>query len=586
MKPNAPPVINLKHVGRLTDFLQPKPTAVKALQPRRLAPGGGVVNAVDSQMLSRMRLLIAVSVLLAAFIEPIGLSAVHGLTWGVLTGYLFHSTVIYILSRFGHPFLHGKIIHRLDVVWIMLIVGLTGGSTSLFFPFFFFPILVSSFCWGVEEGAKITVATAAVFICLALVIKTHSELSHVLLRTTFLLAIGYMSVRWGESKLRLMRQLMLLRDVSQISNPRFGVDQTITGLLARTRDFYCATACMLVMRDKASGAYFLRTVRADTSAQPIRGEPISAEVARPLLAPAQTVIVYNRPRWTALPFVFEDSMAFEPDSQQWVPLDEQTSEGLANLLEARSFISTHVGLADQEGLLYVLSGDNVFSKADALFLRDIAVQAFAVIQNVGVLDRMALDAAAHERKKISLDIHDGVIQPYIGLNLGLNAIRNKAHPDNPLIQDIDRLRSRVEKVIADLRAYASRVGRGGLAEEPLLRTALESQAAKIRQLYDLEIAISLDGEPSVSDRLTAELGQLVHECLSNICKHTAAHRAFVSVAQVEGWIRLEVENECNESGPPEFIPRSISERAAVLGGRVQVERKQGGNTAVLVEIPI
>ncbi|MFD2270613.1 hypothetical protein ACFS07_04395 [Undibacterium arcticum] len=63
---------------------------------------------------------------------------------------------------------------------------------------------------------------------------TEAEISRLLLRTTFLLALGYMIAYWGGSEVaQKKRRLALLRDVSQLSNPRFGVDHTIASVLEK-----------------------------------------------------------------------------------------------------------------------------------------------------------------------------------------------------------------------------------------------------------------------------------------------------------------------------------------------------------------
>ena len=107
-------------------------------------------NTADAQMVSRMRMVLAVSVLLAVFIDASGLSALSGYTWLVFFGYLIHSIVINIYSQLDKPFIQSVLIHRLDVIWFALIVIFTGGVNSFFFIFFFFAILTSSFRWGFE----------------------------------------------------------------------------------------------------------------------------------------------------------------------------------------------------------------------------------------------------------------------------------------------------------------------------------------------------------------------------------------------------------------------------------------------------
>lgn len=544
-------------------------------------------NAADAQMVSRMRMVLAVSVLLAVFIDPSGLSGVDGFTWLVFFGYLFHSIVIYVYSLLNKPFSQSMLIHRLDVLWFALIVVFTGGVDSFFFLFFFFAILTSSFRWGFEEGAKITIASAVLFAVSGLALESQNDLSRLLLRTTFLLTLGYMSVHWGESKVRLMRQLELLRDVSRLSNPRFGVDHTITNVLEQTRLFFKASSCIFVIRNKESGAYYLRTINGGNTPQSISADPVNAEAAAPLLALSEDrILVYSRPLWPAMSSLFEESLAYDGTGHRWVKNDDQSSKSLAELLDARAFISAPLSLRNQDGRIYVVSREGSFSKADAVFLGHISEQAFPVIENIELLDRMASEAASRERQKISLNLHDTAIQPYIGLKLGLSAIRNKALSDNPLIEDVDKLTAMAEKVIGDLRHYAATFNAGSRQTEPILLSALNQQAAQVREFYGIDITISMESELKVSDRLATEVLQLVREGLSNICKHTLAQRGSVKVDCIYGWLKIQIENECTDPGSIDFTPRSISERVAGLGGKAHVAQGASGNTVVHVEIPV
>ena len=277
---------------------------------------------------------------------------------------------------------------------------------------------------------------------------------------------------------------------------------------------------------------------------------------------------------------------YETGQHRWFKQKGTASENLAGLLEARGFISAPVELRDQRGRLYVVSDKSLFSRADTLFLVQIAAQTFPVIENIELLDSMVFDAAMHERQKISLDIHDMTIQPYIGLKLGLNAIRHKAADDNPVTADIDKLTVMVESVIDDLRKYAGTFKDQSTLNGPVLMKALQDQANGIKRLYGIDITICMDSNLTVSDRLMAEVLQLVRESLSNICKHTMAQSGLVSIECVNGWLKLQVENENTSLWASDFMPRSISERAAGLGGSVQVTHGLGGNTSVLVEIPV
>ena len=50
-------------------------------------------------------------------------------------------------------------------------------------------------------------------------------------------------------------------------------------------------------------------------------------------------------------------------------------------------------------------------------------------------------------------------------------------------------------------------------------------------------------------------------------------------------LRLRIAND-GAAAPARFIPRSISERAAALGGQARVDHVAGLGTQVIVEIPL
>ncbi|WP_230411069.1 sensor histidine kinase [Collimonas humicola] len=543
-------------------------------------------DAADAQMVGRMRLVLAVSGLLAIFIDPSGLSGVNSVTWFVFSGYVLHCTVLYIFALLNKPFSQSKLIHWMDICWYALIVFFTGGVSSFFSLFFFFAILTSSFRWGFEEGARITVASAVLLAASGLALETQQDLPRLLLRTTFLLAFGYMSARWGESKIELKRRIALLRDVSRLSNPRFGVDHTITSILKKTLAFFKGSSCILVIRDKDSATDSLRTIKEGDAVQSINAVQIRAEAASRLMAFSQDqVVAYTRPLGSAMS-ILGGSLVYETTSGKWLKRAEQTSQDMAELLETDSFISVPLSLRKGEGRIYLISQRNRFSKADALFLSHIAEQAFPVIENIELLDRMASEAVSQERKKIALDIHDTAIQPYIGLKMGLSAVRNKAAPDNPLIDDLDKLMNMAAQVIGDLRRYAGTFKNELGQTEPIFLVILRQQAAQVREFYGIDIDVSMEGELNVSDRLTAEVLQVVREGLSNICKHTDAQSGCVKLQCAGGWLRIQIENEGISSQPVDFTPRSITERATALGGNTRVKQRAGGGAAVLIEIPV
>src|SRR2546426_1977436 len=174
-----------------------------------------------------------------------------------------------------------------DVGWDILLIGSSMGTNSIFFFFLFFAILVASFQAGFTAGMRVTLVATVLFTGVGFAMapaEPEFELNGFLLRPTSLLVLGYMIACWGGAETMFRRRLALLKDVSVLANPRFGVDRTFGALMERLRAFYAADMGMLVMAEPPPGGYTLRRVSRQHPATAGMAEVITAEVARVLLA--------------------------------------------------------------------------------------------------------------------------------------------------------------------------------------------------------------------------------------------------------------------------------------------------------------
>ena len=84
-----------------------------------------------------------------------------------------------------------------------------------------------------------------------------------------------------------------------------------------------------------------------------------------------------------------------------------------------------------------------------------------VMENIRLIDNLASDAAEQERQRIAHDIHDSVIQPYLGLQFGLAALDQKLEAGNTAIREnVQELLELTNHELAELRRL-----RLGLARE-------------------------------------------------------------------------------------------------------------------------
>jgi signal transduction histidine kinase len=560
-------------------------------------------------MIAGVRLALAFSGLLIIWLDPVEPDRLAPVTYAALVSYTLYSVFIGALvlraKRSGNRILAWS--HWVDVASYSILVALSSGTNSIFFFGFFFAIIASSFRFGYKTGLRITVVSALSFTAVSLAtssLSPHFELNRFLLRSIDLAVVGYMISYWGGYQLRLSQRLALLKDVAGLSNPRFGVDRTIGSILEKLRAFYVADACVFVSIDPQTSEFRLRRADRRDPGSGTRSEVIDPHLANQLvhLLGDQTV-VYRDPtlrpwRMSSRSGVASDRKKGEPNTD--VGLALQTA---ANLLDASSFVTVPLRQRDKTlGRVYVTSRTSrSFDRTDAAFLAQVSEHVVSVLQHTRLIDRLATEAADQERKRIARDIHDSIIQPYIGLQMGLAGVRRRLSTDlsdvngndrallkivSDAASDTDRLIEMTANGISDLRGYVHVLREKGDSEDSLM-PALRRFAAKFTQATNIIVQVRADTDIQVDDRIGAEVFQVIVEGLSNIRRHTQSERAFIGLECSDKRLTLRVENDGTRGLVPEpFTPRSIAERAKSLGGRVHVETFGDAGTSVIVEIPL
>ena len=269
--------------------------------------------------------------------------------------------------------------------------------------------------------------------------------------------------------------------------------------------------------------------------------------------------------------------------------DCETYASIADLIGSDSFITIPIYQRNAfRGRLYLTTSGRYFNYSDVDFLRQVMDHVMPMIDNIQLVDRLASQASEYERQRISRDIHDSAIQPYIGLKLGLEALRRNMSNDDPVAGGLAELVERTDSVITDLRTYVGGLqGPGSAQRINVLTSAVERHAKQLGEFYGIAVDVKVATTANMNDRLAAEVFQIVREGLSNIRRHTNSEEARIRLTSLNGDIVLDIENDGSAGeNRSNFTPRSITERAIALGGRVSVNVSDGGRTIVSVVIPM
>lgn len=194
-----------------------------------------------------------------------------------------------------------------------------------------------------------------------------------------------------------------------------------------------------------------------------------------------------------------------------------------------------------------------------------------------------------ERRHLARELHDEAGQQLTTLILGLNSARLQAPS---LEEPLARLQELAQQTASSLHRLACRLrpaSLDALGLEAALRHRLEGWGGP--GAPRVEMHSTLGGDEGLTAEAETHLYRIVCEALTNVARHAGARRASVILQRARGHLLAIVEDD-GRGFDPDAAPAGrlglggMRERAALIGGSVQIESALGRGTTVLVRVPL
>jgi len=563
-----------------------------------------VIGAITDRQVAGLRLCLSSIALFAVSVDPTEPDRFVALTYAALVLYTLYSACAYCVARrvetFSRP--ATALLVSADVLLYSVLLSLSSGTNSVFFSFYFFAIIVASARLGPDAGVLVTLISTVLFVLLGYLATPPGgqDLTRFLLRPATLILLGYVLTYWATAEQALRRRLELLREVSLTANPRFGVDRTAGHFMERVLAFFNADVCVFLEYDPETQQHQIRCATATESDAGSQVRPAPHEVEKVLQALRDVgIAVYAEQsrtwRGIAVYRVGEartGAVANRPPQEAFTVTD---------WLRGRSFMAVALRRHERSTGYLLVSARRAaaFRMDDARFLLQLADQITPVLEHIRLIDCMASEAADEERRRIARTVHDRVIQPYLGLQMGLIGVRRLLQPvlndktgtateeGRRAVTALEQLVAMARDGVEELRQYVYGLRRTTARGDALVDSLLR-YAARFEAVTGIHVSIiNRLTAANINDRLSGEIFQIAAEALSNIRRHTTATAVTLTIESIpKGSIAIRIENPAAaDTANHHFIPRSISERAESLGGHACVSCIDGA-TVVQVEIPL
>ncbi len=248
---------------------------------------------------------------------------------------------------------------------------------------------------------------------------------------------------------------------------------------------------------------------------------------------------------------------------------------------------------EQIGALSVtMPANDPINPAKERLLRDLAAQAGPVLQNVRLIEevrasRQRLVAAQdEERRKIERNLHDGVQQQLVALNVQLGLLGKVADRDPGKVPAMaEQLQGRATEALEDLRDLARGIYPPLLADQGLA-AALAAQARKAA----VPTTVTSDGIARYDQAIESAVYFCSLEALNNVAKYANATNAAIELAQADGHVRFVVRDDGTgfDTGTTTFGTglQGMADRLDAVGGSLRVESAVGAGTTVIGTVPL
>jgi signal transduction histidine kinase len=195
-------------------------------------------------------------------------------------------------------------------------------------------------------------------------------------------------------------------------------------------------------------------------------------------------------------------------------------------------------------------------------------------------------AQDEERRKLERNIHDGVQQQLVALNVQLGLLASSAGRDPDGVATMARtMQEQTMTTLEDLRDLARGIYPPPLADRGLA-AALEAQA----RMAPVSTRVESDGTGRYPHDVEAAVYFSCLEALNNVVKYAWARRVEISIDERQGMLAFSVTD-----GGMGFDPgitsygtglQGIADRLDAIGGTPEVHSAPGSGTSVTGTVPI
>jgi signal transduction histidine kinase len=227
-----------------------------------------------------------------------------------------------------------------------------------------------------------------------------------------------------------------------------------------------------------------------------------------------------------------------------------------------------------------------FSAEDERMVELLAAHAAVAIENARLSEQMLKLAIIGERDRISMELHDGIIQALYAVGIKLELTRLTLVEKPAVAEQIMSANQDLNRVIEDIRGYIRNL-RTSANYSLTLHDQLEEIAEGFREVTSARLIMHVPRAiTAVTEERVHAIVQITREALSNVVRHANATEVRLELRQTPAQLTLVIAD--NGMGfPVDQVSqgnglRNIRQRARAANGEAEISSAPGAGTTLTV----
>jgi signal transduction histidine kinase len=552
------------------------------------------------RILAGARVFLAAMATVVALVAPDDPSLLSGPSQVVLVAYALFAVAVLTTIRWQPQLVVASrmALHGVDLAVTALITVLSAGPGTPFFVFFIFVLLAAALRWGAGPTLITGAATIAWYLVGGLLESGFSagevEATRYFMRAAFLLIATLVLAQLAGTFAMFHAESEVLSGILARVKRGEGFTTTLQDVLEEGLRYTQSARALLVMKDEEEGrVYCWRVLRSDAAA----ATPLLTELSTPESEALFAAMPAGLSIWNSGP-VRGDTMKLrgldEVGTLTTVAVAAGPHRDLLAAEQADTYTGLRIQLAGWDGGLFLL-GAPTADESTLHFLRRLAGHIAPAMHGQYLAARVRTRIGDLERARLARELHDGLIQSLIGLEMQLDALRR--HTPAPAIgAELRTIQSRLHDSILDTRDLMAHLKPQTLGRESLL-TELTVLIERFRHDTGIEARLVCNVEHvDTPARTSQELARIVQEALVNVRKHAGARNVIVRITRGDCWT-LSIDDDGrgfafsgrltqDELDRQRRGPVVIKERVRAIGGELSIESEPGRGSRLAIVWPL